>query len=113
SALMARIRQADVEEVKARINIADVIGERVALKTAGIGSLKGLCPFHDEKSPSFNVRPSQGFYHCFGCGESGDVYTFLREMDHLTFTEAVERMAQRVGYQLTYEEGGGPAPAAS
>ena len=110
---MARIRQADVEEVKARINIADVIGERVALKTAGIGSLKGLCPFHDEKSPSFNVRPSQGFYHCFGCGESGDVYTFLREMDHLTFTEAVERMAQRVGYQLTYEEGGGPAPAAS
>ncbi|WP_156759724.1 DNA primase [Microbacterium karelineae] len=109
---MPRIRQADIDEVKARTNIADIIGERVALKSAGIGSLKGLCPFHDEKSPSFNVRPSQGFYHCFGCGESGDVYTFLREMDHLTFAEAVEKVAQRIGFQLTYEEGG-PAPETS
>ncbi|WP_221584285.1 DNA primase [Microbacterium sp. G2-8] len=109
---MPRIRQADIEEVKARTNIADIIGERVALKSAGVGSLKGLCPFHDERSPSFNVRPSQGFYHCFGCGESGDVYTFLREMDHLTFSEAVEKVAQRVGFQLTYEEGG-PAPETS
>ncbi|NHI17046.1 DNA primase [Microbacterium excoecariae] len=110
---MPRIRQADVEEVKARTNIADIIGERVALKSAGVGSLKGLCPFHDERSPSFNVRPSQGFYHCFGCGVSGDVYTFLREMDHLTFAEAVERVAQRVGFTLHYEEGGGPAPETS
>jgi len=107
---MPRIVAADIEEVKARINIADVIGERVALKSAGVGSLKGLCPFHDERSPSFNVRPSQGYYHCFGCGESGDVFTFLREMDHLSFSEAVELMAQRVGYELHYEEGGGPAP---
>ncbi|MBP2435634.1 DNA primase [Microbacterium amylolyticum] len=110
---MPRIRQSDVEAVKSQVNIADIIGERVALKSAGIGSMKGLCPFHDEKSPSFNVRPAQGFYHCFGCGESGDVYTFLREMDHLTFAEAVEKVAQRIGYQLTYEEGGGPAPEAS
>ncbi|MGO3766717.1 DNA primase [Microbacterium gubbeenense] len=110
---MPRIRQADVEEVKARTNIADVIGERVALKSAGIGSMKGLCPFHDEKSPSFNVRPSQGFYHCFGCGESGDVYTFLREMDHLSFSEAVEAVAARLGFPLHYEEGGGPAPETS
>ncbi|WP_029149874.1 DNA primase [Microbacterium indicum] len=110
---MPRIRQADIEEVKTRINIADIIGERVALKSAGIGSLKGLCPFHDEKSPSFNVRPGQGFYHCFGCGESGDVFTFLREMDHLTFVEAVEKVAARIGFQLTYEEGGGPAPETS
>ena len=101
-----RITQADIDEVKARVNIADVIGERVALKSAGIGSMKGLCPFHDEKSPSFNVRPQVGFYHCFGCGESGDVYTFLRQMDHLSFTEAVERLAARVGYTLHYEEGG-------
>ncbi|WP_435526227.1 DNA primase [Microbacterium elymi] len=104
--MAGRIAQADIDEVKARVDIADVIGERVALKPAGIGSLKGLCPFHDERSPSFNVRPQVGFYHCFGCGESGDVYTFLRQMDHLTFTEAVERMAARIGFTLHYEEGG-------
>ncbi|MGF3055142.1 DNA primase [Microbacterium sp. YY-01] len=107
---MARIRQADVEEVKARTNIADIIGERVALKSAGIGSMKGLCPFHDEKTPSFHVRPQVGFYHCFGCGASGDVYTFLREIDHMSFAESVERLAGRIGYTLHYEEGAGPAP---
>ncbi|WP_203579525.1 DNA primase [Microbacterium hibisci] len=104
--MAGRIRQADVDEVKARTNIADIIGERVALKSAGVGSLKGLCPFHDERSPSFNVRPQAGFYHCFGCGESGDVYSFLRAMDHVTFTEAVERLAGRIGYALHYEDGG-------
>ncbi|MFY9713707.1 MAG: DNA primase [Microbacterium sp.] len=103
---MPRIRQADVDEVKARTNIADIVGERVALKSAGVGSLKGLCPFHDEKSPSFHVRPQVGYYHCFGCGESGDVYSFLREMDHVSFTEAVERLAGRIGYALHYEDGG-------
>ncbi|WP_045264881.1 DNA primase [Microbacterium oxydans] len=103
---MPRIRQADVDEVKARTNIADIIGERVALKPAGVGSLKGLCPFHDEKSPSFHVRQQVGYYHCFGCGESGDVYSFLREMDHVSFTEAVERLAGRIGYTLHYEDGG-------
>jgi len=106
---MARIRQSDIDEVKARVNIADVVGERVALKSAGVGSMKGLCPFHDERSPSFHVRPQVGYYHCFGCGESGDVYSFLRAMDHVSFTEAVERMAARVGYTLHYEDGG-PAP---
>lgn len=103
---MPRIRQADVDEVKSRTNIADIVGERVALKSAGVGSLKGLCPFHDEKSPSFHVRPQVGYYHCFGCGESGDVYSFLREMDHVSFTEAVERLAGRIGYTLNYEDGG-------
>lgn len=103
---MPRIRQADVEEVKARTNIADIVGERVALKSAGVGSLKGLCPFHDEKSPSFHVRPQVGFYHCFGCGASGDVYSFLRELDHVSFTEAVERLAGRIGFTLHYEDGG-------
>jgi len=103
---MARIRQSDVDEVKARTNIGDIIGERVALKSAGVGSLKGLCPFHDERSPSFHVRPQVGYYHCFGCGESGDVLSFLRAMDHLSFTEAVERLAARIGYTLHYEDGG-------
>jgi DNA primase len=111
--MAGRIRQADVEEVKARTNIADVVGERVALKPAGVGSMKGLCPFHDERSPSFHVRPQVGFYHCFGCGESGDVYTFLRKLDHLSFTDAVERLAGRIGFALHYEEGGGPAPETS
>lgn len=104
--MAGRIRQADVDEVKARTDIADVIGERVALKSAGVGSMKGLCPFHDERSPSFNVRSQAGFYHCFGCGESGDVYSFLRKMDHLSFTESVERLAARIGFTLHYEDGG-------
>jgi DNA primase len=104
--MTGRIRQADVDEVKARTNIADIIGERVALKPAGVGALKGLCPFHDERSPSFNVRPQAGFYHCFGCSESGDVYSFLRNLDHVSFTEAVERLAARIGYTLHYEDGG-------
>ncbi|QEO13128.1 DNA primase [Agromyces intestinalis] len=101
-----RIRQSDVDEVKARTNIADIVGEHVSLKSAGVGSMKGLCPFHDERSPSFHVRPGLGYYHCFGCGESGDVYTFLQRMDHVTFSEAVERLAGRLGYQLHYEDGG-------
>jgi len=104
------IRQADVEEVKARTNIADIVGDYVALKSAGVGSMKGLCPFHDERSPSFHVRPQVGFYHCFGCGESGDVYSFLQKMDHVSFSEAVERLAARVGLELHYEGGDSGAP---
>lgn len=105
--MAGRIRQADVEEVKSRLNIADVVGDYVSLKSAGVGSLKGLCPFHDERSPSFHVRPQVGYFHCFGCGESGDVYTFVQKMDHLTFTESIERLAARIGFELHYEEGGG------
>jgi DNA primase len=102
---MALIRKSDIDEVRSRVNLGDVVGEYVTLKSAGVGSLKGLCPFHDERTPSFHVRPQVGFYHCFGCGEGGDVYTFLQRMDHVTFAEAVERMAQRIGYQLHYEDG--------
>jgi len=105
--MAGRIRQSDIEEVKARTNIGDIIGDYVSLKTGGVGALKGLCPFHDEKSPSFYVRPGVGRYHCFGCGEGGDVYEFLLKMDHVSFTDAVERLAARIGYQLHYEEGGG------
>lgn len=104
--MAGRIRQSDVDEVKARTNIADVVGDHVSLKSAGVGSMKGLCPFHDERSPSFHVRPALGYYHCFGCGESGDAYTFLQRMDHVSFTEAVERLAGRLGYELHYEDGG-------
>ncbi len=100
------IRRSDIDEVRSRTNIADIVGDYVALKSAGIGSMKGLCPFHDERSPSFHVRPQVGFYHCFGCGEGGDVFSFLQKMDHVTFSEAVERLAQRLNYTLTYEDGG-------
>ncbi|WP_026851194.1 DNA primase [Glaciibacter superstes] len=108
--MAGRIRQSDIEEVKARTNIADIVGDYVSLKSAGVGSMKGLCPFHDERSPSFHVRPQVGFYHCFGCGESGDVYSFLQRMDHVSFTEAVERLAGRAGFELHYEDGQGAAP---
>ncbi|WP_449277348.1 DNA primase [Leucobacter sp. GX24907] len=104
--MAGRIKASDIEEVKRRTNIADLVGDYVALKTAGIDSMKGLCPFHDERSPSFHVRPALGYYHCFGCGESGDAFTFLQRMDHLSFAESVERLAARISYVLTYEEGG-------
>lgn len=104
------IRRNDIDEVRARVNIADIVGDYVTLKGAGVGSMKGLCPFHDERSPSFHVRPQVGRYHCFGCGEDGDVFTFLQRMDHTTFTESVERMAARIGFELHYEDGGGASP---
>jgi DNA primase len=103
--MAGKISARDIEEVKARVNIADVVGGYVALKPSSAGSLKGLCPFHQEKSPSFNVRPLQGFYHCFGCGAGGDVYKFLQEMESLSFYEAVENLAGKVGFTLTYEAG--------
>jgi DNA primase len=101
-----RIRDSDIAEVRDRTRVDEVIGEYVALRRAGAGSLKGLCPFHDEKSPSFNVRPSHGTFHCFGCGEGGDAVAFIMKMEHVGFVEAVERLADRVGFRLTYEGGG-------
>lgn len=102
--MSGKIRQSDVENLKAQANIADVISDYVALKPASVGSLKGLCPFHDEKTPSFNVRNGQGYYHCFGCGAGGDVYKFLQEIESLSFSEAVERVASKVGYTLHYDD---------
>ncbi len=104
--MAGRIRDEDVVAVRERASIADVIGESVQLKNAGGGRLKGLCPFHDEKTPSFNVNPALGFYTCFGCGESGDVISFVRNTEHLSFVEAIERLAGRYGVQIQYEQGG-------
>jgi DNA primase len=106
--LPGRIRAEDITAVKERTSIEDVVRDHVTLRPAGVGSLKGLCPFHDEKTPSFTVRPAVGSYHCFGCGEGGDVLSFVQKVEHLTFTEAVERLAAKVGMELRYEEGGGP-----
>jgi DNA primase len=100
------IRRSDIDEVRSRTNLADIVGDYVTLKSAGVGSMKGLCPFHEERSPSFHVRPQVGFYHCFGCGEGGDVYSFLQKMDHVSFSEAVELLAGKIGYELHYEDGG-------
>jgi len=101
-----RIRDEDIALVRERSPIADVIGAQVGLRNAGGGSLKGLCPFHDEKTPSFNVSPSRGYFHCFGCGEGGDVIDFVMKTDDLSFTEAIERLAGRAGITLRYEESG-------
>ncbi|WP_333810999.1 DNA primase [Timonella senegalensis] len=99
------IKREDVDAVRERSRIEDIVGEQVTLKPAGVGSMKGLCPFHDEKSPSFHVRPQVGRWHCFGCGEGGDVISFVQKMDGLGFTEAVEYLASKIGLQLRYEEG--------
>ncbi|AXB47846.1 DNA primase [Amycolatopsis albispora] len=105
--MAGRIRESDIAEVRDRNRIDEVVGEYVALRRAGGGALKGLCPFHDEKTPSFNVRPTHGTFHCFGCGVGGDVIKFLMDLEKLTFVESVERLADRVGLRLTYEGGGG------
>ena len=102
--MSGKIRQSDIENLKAQANIADVISDYVALKPSSVGSLKGLCPFHDEKTPSFNVRNGQGYYHCFGCGAGGDVYKFLQEIESLSFSESVERVASKSGYTLHYDD---------
>lgn len=101
-----RIRDADIAEIRDRARIDDVIGEYVSLRRAGGGSLKGLCPFHDERSPSFHVTPARGLWYCFGCGEGGDVISFLERIEHLTFAEAVERLADRTGVRLVYDDSG-------
>lgn len=107
---MPRIKDADIVVVRERARIDEVVREVVALKSAGGGSLKGLCPFHDERSPSFHVTPAKGYWHCFGCQEGGDVIDFVRKIDHLSFAEAVEKLAARSGTQLHYEEGGSAQP---
>ena len=104
--MAGRIRDEDVATVKERANIAEMVGDYVTLRNAGGGSMKGLCPFHEEKSPSFNVTPARGYFYCFGCQTSGDVISFLTQLEHLSFTEAVERLADRVGVQLRYEDAG-------
>ena len=103
--MAGRIKAEDITTVKERASIEDVVREHVTLRRAG-ASLKGLCPFHDEKTPSFTVNPTTGYYQCYGCGEGGDVFSFLQKVEHLSFTEAVERLATKVGVQLRFEEGG-------
>ncbi|QIS18790.1 DNA primase [Nocardia terpenica] len=104
--MAGRLPDRDIAAIRERVRIEDIVGEYVSLKRAGADSMKGLCPFHDEKSPSFHVRPNHNHFHCFGCGESGDVFAFLQKIDHIGFVEAVEQMADRIGYKINYEGGG-------
>jgi DNA primase len=101
-----RIRDEDIAAVRERSPIDEVVGEYLQLKSAGGGSLKGLCPFHDEKTPSFNVTPARGLFYCFSCAEGGDAIKFVQKIDGLSFVEAVERLAGRAGIDLRYEQGG-------
>jgi DNA primase len=101
-----RIRDEDIAVVRERSPLDEVVGEYLQLRNAGGGSLKGLCPFHDEKTPSFNVTPARGLWYCFSCADGGDVIKFVEKIDNLTFPEAVERLAARAGIELRYEQGG-------
>lgn len=102
----SRISDRDIAAIREGARIEDVVGDYVQLRRAGADSLKGLCPFHNEKSPSFHVRPNHGHFHCFGCGEGGDVYAFIQKIEHVSFVEAVELLADRTGHTISYT---GPA----
>ena len=104
------IKDEDIQLVRERSRIDEVVEQYVTLRNAGGGSRVGLCPFHDEKSPSFNVRVAQGFYHCFGCGASGDVFKFIMEIEGLSFGEAVERLATKYGITVRREDGDDRGP---
>ena len=100
--MAGRISDRDIAAIRERVRIEEVVGDYVQLRRAGADSLKGLCPFHDEKSPSFHVRPNHGHFHCFGCGEGGDVYAFVQKIEHVSFVEAVELLADRIGHTISY-----------
>lgn len=104
--MAGRIPEQDIAAIRERTRIEEIVGEYVALKPGGVDSMKGLSPFKDEKTPSFHVRPQHGYFHCFSTGEGGDVFTFLMKMEHISFVEAVEQLADRIGYRINYEGGG-------
>src|SRR5919106_1406060 len=100
---MSRIRQEDIDAVKERTDIVALVSQYLGLKKSGHDSMSGLCPFHQEKTPSFSISPTKGVFYCFGCGEGGDAIKFLRRLENLTYVEAVERLAQQAGVTLRYE----------
>src|SRR5919198_1868492 len=108
SGLAGRIRREDVEIVRERTDLAKLVSQYLSLKKTGHDSLSGLCPFHQEKTASFSVSPAKQVFYCFGCGKGGDAIAFLRELEHLSFAEAVERLALQAGITLRYE---GDSPA--
>lgn len=103
-----RIRREDIDALREKVSIEDIVSERVTLRQAGYDAMKGLCPFHDERTPSFQIRPNLGLWHCFGCDEGGDAISFVQRADTLSFIEAVEYLAGRFGVELRYEDGAPP-----
>jgi DNA primase len=103
-----RIRQEDIEAVKERTDLVQLVGQHLTLKKTGHDAMSGICPFHQEKTASFSVSPAKQVFYCFGCGKGGDAITFLRELEQLSYVEAVERLAQHAGVPLRYE---GDSPA--
>src|SRR5499433_2146446 len=97
--------------VKQQADIVKIIGDYVRLKKAGAQNFSGLCPFHKEKSPSFSVHATRQFFHCFGCGVSGDVFTFVQKIENITFPEAVRAVAQKLGIELPKASFASPAEA--
>ncbi|MGL5406337.1 MAG: DNA primase [Propionibacteriaceae bacterium] len=107
--MAGRIHEEDIQTVRERARVEEVVGSYVSLKPSGAGTLKGLCPFHDEKTPSFQVTSTRNLYYCFGCGEGGDVIDFVMKINNLSFSEALEHLADKTGVQLRYVDGdGGP-----
>src|SRR2546421_351781 len=104
-----RFMEQDLAEVRERANLVEVISAHTQLRKAGPRTFKGLCPFHQEKTPSFTVDPAKQVYYCFGCGAGGDVFDFLRGAEGLSFAEAAERLATRLGITLRSEAGAAPA----
>lgn len=101
------LRKDDIAALREAVRIDDIVGQYVTLRPAGVGSLKGLCPFHDERTPSFHVRPPVGHWHCFGCGEGGDVISFVQKINHMPFVEAVQWLADKAGMEVRDDGQGG------
>ena len=101
------ILKEDVEKVRAAADLYDIVSASVTLRPSGTGTFVGLCPFHDEKTPSFSVRPALGVWHCFGCGLGGDVFGYVEHQENIDFREAVELLADKYHIELHYENSGG------
>ena len=99
------ILKEDIEKVRATADLYDIVSATVTLKPSGTGTYVGLCPFHDEKTPSFSVRPALGVWHCFGCGEGGDVFAFIMKSQDLSFPEAVRYLAERAHIDIADDQG--------
>src|SRR5581483_2348605 len=100
---MARIKDTSVEQVKSATEILALVEDYVRLRKTG-GIYKGLCPFHQERTPSFIVTPARGTFKCFGCNEGGDAISFVQRMDNVDFVGAIETLAKRFGVELEYED---------
>src|SRR5919106_5194562 len=101
---MAKIKEEDIDALRERADIVEIVSGYTRLKKAGANTFKGLCPFHQEKTPSFSVDSAKGLTYCFGCGVGGNIYQFVQKVENLPFPEAVEWVARKMGFQLRYEE---------